>query len=431
MKKLLVILGKELLLGLTDPITLLFAVAMPLVVTALIELAFGNLVLGRGVPDAVIPAAIVNKDQGGQWGNLGEMLSGIVISGTQVSGISDDIPFELFQVRQMEDEAQARRMVEREELVAALVIPSDFSETLSVERATLDLYINDRYILRGQAFQNLVHTLANMISTGEITARTTAQGLMAYPRARAELQAGQHDEAMTELVRVAVMPASTPIRVQLVSGVEQRHRLELAHYLAAAFAVFFTGFTGLIASASLLQERAQWTLQRMLCTPTRTGIILAGKALGTYLKGLIQIGVLLGSMTFVEGIKGGSRMPQPAIDPLGLFLLILALAAAATGFGVAISGLARTYAQAGSYGRGILVLMGLTGGIFFPVELFPGALQAISRATYHFWAMDGYLKLATGGNVITIMPHLLVLGAMASLFFALGGWRMWRREAFS
>ncbi len=73
MKKLLAILWKDVFLRYTDPAVLLLAIALPLVITALIQLAFGDLVLGRGLPDVGIPVAIVNQDLGSQWGNLGQI----------------------------------------------------------------------------------------------------------------------------------------------------------------------------------------------------------------------------------------------------------------------------------------------------------------------------------------------------------------------
>jgi ABC-2 type transport system permease protein len=427
MRKLLAILWKEVVLRFTDPTVLLLAIAMPLAITALVELAFGNLVLGRGIPNMNIPVGVVNQDQGGQWGNFGEIFSQVIISGTETSALPDDLNFELFTLREIEDEARARRMVEREKLIAALFIPPDFSQALANERATIRMYINDRYMFRGVAFEGVVETLANMISTGEVTVRATVKGLMGQPGMRAQLESGELDETLADLALTAAMPESNPIKVHLASNVSQPAQIELTHYLAAAIAILFSGYTALLGSASLLQEKAQWTLQRMVITPTRPGIILGGKALGTYLKGLIQMGALVGGMTAMEWMLSSGPSQAPKINLLGLFLLILVVVAAATGFGVAVAGFARTYAQAASYGAGILLLMALAGGVFFPVGLFPQPMQAVSRLTFHYWAMDGYLRLAFGGSATSILPHIVILGAMGLLLVTIGGWLMRRR----
>jgi ABC-2 type transport system permease protein len=425
-RKLLAILWKDVALRFTEPTVLLLAIVMPLGITALIELAFGNLVLGRGIPDTNIPVGIVNQDQGGRWGDFGQIFPA-VLSGAEATASPAAPPFELFRVIEIQDVARARRMVDREELTAALWIPPDFSQALENEQATVTIYINDRYVFRGVAFQSLVGLVANVISTGETTVRTTVEGLLPDPRTRAQLESGQLDEAVADLVRIAVTPESNPIKVERVDGVGLSTQVDLVYYLASALAIFFSGYTALVGSASLLQEKDQGTLQRTLSTPTRPAIILAGKALATYLKGLIQMGVLLGGMIVMEWLAGHGPTPGPKINLFGLALLVPAVVAAATGIGVAIAGFAGTYAQAANYGRAVFLLMGLAGGIFFPVSLYPRPLQALSRLTYHFWAMDGALKMALGGSVIGIVPHLLVLVTMGVLFFSVGSWLLRRR----
>jgi ABC-2 type transport system permease protein len=429
-KKFLVIARKEIALRFTDPVVLLLTIVMPLLITVLIDLAFEGIVLGRGIPDTNIPVGIVNQDQGGQWGDFGEVFARAMLPGTETSVLPSDSPFELFTVLEIEDETQARRLVEREKLIAALLIPPDFSEALLGESATIRVYINDRYAFRGVAFRNMVETLANLISTGEAALRTTLKAFVQDPHTRSQLESGALNEPIAELALTAVMPASNPIKIQRVSDVGQPAQIKLTHYLAAAIAISFTGFTALVGSASLLQEKAQWTLQRMFITPTRPGVILGGKTLGTYLNGLLQMGVLVVGMSAVEWLLSSNPSPGPRIDLLGLAVLIFAVVAAATGVGVAIAGLARTYAQAANYGRAALLLMGLAGGIFIPVELFPRPFDVLSRITFHYWAMNGYLKLALGGSVIGILPQVLILVMMGLLLFAVGGWLLRRRVGF-
>jgi len=424
-RKLLAILWKDVVLRFTDPGVLLLAIALPLAITALIELAFGNLVLGRGMPDTTIPVGIVNQDQGGRWGNIGEILPYAIISGTQESAYRSTMDAQLFTTGGLDDEAKARRMVEREELMAALFIAPGFSQDLANGRATISTYINDRYMFRGVAFKSLVEMVAGLISTGEVTVRATVQGLLQQPGMRGRLESGELDETLADLAVTAAMPESNPIKVRVADSVGEPAQMELTHYLAAAVAIFFAGYTALLGSASMLREKAQGTLQRMYTTATRPGIVLAGKTLAPYLKGLIQMGALMASITAIEWAMGG-RTTQSA-DVVGVCLLIVTGVAAATGIGVLAAALARTYAQAATYGSGVLLVMALAGGIFFPVDLFPRPMQVVSRITFHYWAMDGYVTLALGGGLIDVWPHLVVLGLGGLLLVGIGGWLLWRR----
>jgi ABC-2 type transport system permease protein len=427
-RKLLVIAWKEIVLRFTDPMVLLLTIVVPLALAALVGLAFGDFVLGRGIPDVDIVVGIVNHDQGGQWGNFGQIFEQVMIRET--SPFPGDPLFELFAVRQLDDEDQARRMVEREELIAAVIIPSDFSQALETGGATVHLWVNGRSDIRGAAFEDVVETLANRISTAKAAVVTTVRGLAQYPPTRIQLEAGTLDEAIADLAVTATMPASNPIKVQRLGDVGQSARIRLTHYLTAAMAILFTGFTGLVGSASLLQEKAQGTLQRMHITPTRPAIILGGKTLGTYLSGLIQVTALIVGAIVMDRVLGAGSGQDVRIDLLGLSVLALSVVAAATGAGVGIAAFARTYAQAANYGRALLMLMGLIGGIFFPVELFPRSVQVVTRLTFHYWGMDGYARLAAGEGVIGLLPNVLVLTMMASLFFGVGNWLLRRRVGF-
>jgi ABC-2 type transport system permease protein len=436
MKKLLVIARNEIILRYADPVVLIFSIIMPFVIAALIYLAFGNVILGRSIPEARVPIGIVNQDRGSAWGNFGQLFVHTLIPDPARPALSASLPLQFFAVREVANETKARRLVEREELIAALIIPPDFSESLAVEHAVVEVYVSGRENILGMAFKSVVETLANAVSGGEVAARTTAQGLLANPRTRAEMQIGLLNDAMANLVYAAALPESNPIQIQSVPPVALLPQIKLAHYLAATIAIMFIGFTALMVSAAIFNDKAQWTLQRMYTTPTRPGILLGGKILGTYLITLIQLVALVGGMTIMEWLKGtnatdglGTGSPL-GIDLLGLVVLILAVTIAAMGVGVVIAGLAGTYTQAANYGRAFLVLMGLAGGIFFPVELFPPPLDLLSRFTFQYWAMAGYLKLAQGGSATSILLHCLVLTAMGVLFFVVGGYSLRRRIEF-
>ncbi len=431
MKKLLVIAWKEIALRFTDPLMLAFALGMPLVLAALIDLSFGDLVLSRGIADKSIPVGIVNQDRGGAWGNFGELFFSALSHTPDASTPTEDMPFELFSVQRIADETLARRMVEREELLAALLVPPDFSEAVAAERATVTVYVNGADSVRGVAFKSVVETLSNMITAGEVAVRTTVTAFRRYSRTRAELEAGRLDKVMEDLALAAARPASNPIKIQVITQSAPSTAIQLTRYLAAAITILFAGFAGLVGSAALLQERAQGTLQRMYVTPTRSGIILGGNALGTYLSGLVQMGVLVMGMAALETVLSNGPSRAPRLDVPGLLILILALIGAATGFGTIVAALARTFGQAVNYGGACLFLMGLVGGVFFPAQLFPRPFDVLSRLTFHYWAMDGYLQLALGNGLISILPHTIVLAAMGVGFFVAGNCLLRRRIEFA
>ena len=188
MKKLFVIARNEIILRYADPTVLIFSVFMPLTIAALIYLAFGNVVLGRGIPEAKVPVGIINRDRGGEWGNFGQLFVRALIPDSASHAFLPASLLQLFSVQQFSDETQARSLVERDELVAVLLIPPDFTESLAVERAEVEVYISGRENILGMAFKSVVETLANSISSEfarpSITKLTTVPAMLRINKGR-------------------------------------------------------------------------------------------------------------------------------------------------------------------------------------------------------------------------------------------------------
>lgn len=421
-----------------DPIMWLLMLALPLAIDALIVLSFGDMVMGRALPEAAVPVAIVNQDRGCRWGRFGEVYERVLLPGSEVPapflelvGTDDenlassatDIRA-LYRARLLDDPDEARHLVGGGELAAALLIPPDFSEALIAERAGVTVVIDGQRDAQGAAFAGAVEALSNLVSTSEVTVRTTMSVLERQPATRYLLQRGQLHDALSEIAVRAAMPGSSPIAIAHEPVAASRPAIPLTHQMAAAIAVLFIGFAGLLGSASLLKQEAQYTLQRMAVSPTPFGAIVVGVAAGTIVTAMVYATALVGGMALAERVLGARPARVASLDPVGLFLLVIAASAAATGYGLLVAGLCPSYARAANLGRGILVLGALLGGTFFPVSALPPAARTLARGTFHYWAIEGYTTLAHGGGTVELAAHALILVAMALAMGALGTWRL-------
>lgn len=419
MKKLALVAWNELQVLVRDPLLWLLALAAPLLVAALISLAFGDLVLGQALPAARIAVGIVNADQGGAWGNLGAIFERVFL-GDEEAPLPPELRFPIFAGRAVADEAAARRLLAGGRLYAALIIPPDFSEALAQERATVYVLVGGHDPALAGAFVAAVETVAQSIALGEVTIRTAANGLLAHGRTRAQLSAGRFDAALTDLALAALQPSAQPVQIERRPGPNRPPPIRLTHYLAVAIALTMLGLTSLLISATVFQEQAQWTLQRSLMTPTPPAIILLGKTAGAFATGLVQVLALIGGLALLEWALHGVDAAGARLAPLGLSGLILAALIAVTGYGLLIAGLTRSYPQTLYLGGALLIVSGLVGGIFFPTEQLPPALQGLARASYQFWAMDAYLRLARGADGRAIWPNLAALVGFGLATAALG-----------
>ena len=98
----------------------------------------------------------------------------------------------------------------------------------------------------------------------------------------------------------------------------------------------------------------------------------------------------------------------------GIFILTLATAFAATGYGVMVGTLATTEHQAAIMGSLSILLLSALGGIWVPSYVMPEVMRNISVWSPLNWSLEGFYKLfLRGGHV----PHILPDAFKLLLFF--------------
>jgi ABC-2 type transport system permease protein len=174
-------------------------------------------------------------------------------------------------------------------------------------------------------------------------------------------------------------------------------------------AIMFLMFTATAGGRSVLAERDAGTLPRMLASPTSPAQVLGGKVMGTYTTGVGQMGILLLASGLIFGVRWG--------EPLAVTLVVLALVAAATGWGMVIAAYARTPGQANAIGTMMALIFGGLAGNFVPRQLLPEFLQKVSYITPNAWGLEAFGALSAGGGLADVVVSSVALLAMAAVLF--------------
>ena len=182
----------------------------------------------------------------------------------------------------------------------------------------------------------------------------------------------------------------------------------LAPSMALLFLIYTTSSVG---GRSILAEREEGTLPRMLTTPSTTAQVLGGKVFGIFLIGVVQVSILVVVSSLMFSLNWG--------DPLAVFLLILCAVAGATGWGILLASIAKTPGQVASLGTALMLLFGILGGSFTGTAGLPGVMGIISKITPNAWAQEGFIELAGQGTLIDILPSMGGLLVMAVVLFAI------------
>ena len=135
-------------------------------------------------------------------------------------------------------------------------------------------------------------------------------------------------------------------------------------------------------AALFAYERQQGTLRRLLTTPSSKATFLLGTISGQVAMALVQMLLLVGFGILAMGLTWGR-------EPFALFVILLCSALAAAAFGTMMGTFIKTEGQA----NGLSILFGmvfaLMGGCWYPLELFPPAIQQAVKILPTTWAMQG------------------------------------------
>src|ERR1019366_2373897 len=212
--------------------------------------------------------------------------------------------------------------------------------------------------------------------------------------------------------RTPVRSAATLTPISIADVSTRSRQLDAGTFYAAGMAVFFLFFTVQFGISSVLEERRDGTLARMLVAPIRRGAILAGKLLTSLVLGCVSMAVLAVATHFLLSAHWGNA--------LGVALLIVAGVLAATATMTLVATLARTPDQAQNWQGMVALVMGMLGGTFFPVAQAGGVLAAVSLVTPQAWFLRGIDNLTGGagpgavlGPVAAILAFAAVAGSLA------------------
>ncbi len=404
MRKIFLIGMKDLRLAFRDPTALLLMLLAPFLLTLGMGFVTGAF-SGGGTGLEQMPVALVNQDEG----ELGQALVDIFQSPELAELLAPSL---------LDDPAAARQQVDADLTTAAVIIPPGFSAsilpssggTASGDVVEIELYANPARPTGAGIIQTIVEEFVGRVEIGKIGAETAltqlvASGLLA-PDPAALAATGQ---------KLGVQIASdegglAAITIHKTRATNEATKFNILAYMAPGMALMFLMFTVTYGGRSLLAERAQGTLPRLLVTPTAISQVLAGKVLGIFLTGTAQMAILIAATSLLFRLQWG--------DPLGVAALILATVFGATGWGVVLTAIARTPAQAANLGTALMLIFGILGGSFFQLSNLPGWMQIVSRLTPNRWGIDGFTTLALGGGLGDLGGTLLGLLVMGGALFS-------------
>ncbi len=161
---------------------------------------------------------------------------------------------------------------------------------------------------------------------------------------------------------------------------------------------------------SLLDEKQEGMLKKLLCSPIPPDYILFGKLVFANIISIIQLTIMFIYAWLIFGLDIMHHLPS-------LVLMIFTIAFACSGFGVVLASFAKTRQQVQGFSTIIVLVMSAIGGSMIPIFAMPQILQKIAVFTVNYWGIQGiydiFWKLVPLTD-ITFLSRVFVLLCIGS-----------------
>jgi ABC-2 type transport system permease protein len=362
------IAAKDLRLRIRDRSAFILGILAPLVLSYIFFLVFGPATSSQGLG---LEYGVVDEDQSEVSTSFTSVLESAAAEG-------------VLELSVFEDQAAADGALEEGDVDAYFLVPQGLGEAVFANRSATVEVVGDADAPNStQIAASFAERFSSGIAASQLAVVTaaTVEGIQVTPDF---VQSFSQD------------PSEAGMNYVLTDQTATTKQLDAPTFFAAGMAVFFLFFTVQFGVTGLLEEQRDGTLARLLAAPIGRFSVVAGKAIVSFLLGIISMGVLVVATTFLMDATWGA--------PLGVALLVVAGVLAAVGIMGLVASFAKTPEGAGNLGSIIAVILGMLGGTFFPIAASGGILASLTYLTPHAWFMRGLADLSSDAPWTSALP---------------------------
>ena len=157
--------------------------------------------------------------------------------------------------------------------------------------------------------------------------------------------------------------------------------------------------------ASLLTEKEEGTLRKLLVSPIHPNQIIFGKTISANVVSFLQLVMMMVYSYFVFKLNIFENVPA-------LILVILGTVFACSSFGIFLAAIAKTRQQVDVMSRFIVLGMSAIGGSMVPSFIMPEWMQKISVISVNYWSIQGFYDVFWRRLPLTDPTFLLRIGIL-------------------
>ena len=392
---------KDLRLFVTDRIAMGSFLLFPFLFVTLFSFILGDV----GTQDERLTLHLLSEEDTGG-------LSHHIIDAMETDEPDELEPGELVLI-EAEDYESAYRSVVRNESQGFLVFPEDFTDGLTLGYgSTVRVIVDPEATYDRAALNAIAETIAFQVGLQQVV-RDAITGLTL----QAWLDSGDSDRIMTETPSLLAVQGGVAMRPSLIEyEVEKVGEVvaeEPSNYVVPGYLVMFVFMAAAFSAETIVRERQNQTLERLLSASVRREAILGGTFAGIAAKGIVQIGVFWTVGIVIFGLDIG-------YSPVAVLLLSFLMVLMSASFALMLATLARTQRSAGSIALVTSLVAAPLGGCWWPLFITPRWMQFLAKLTPHGWATTGFNKLLVfSADLTSVVPEMIALTVFGAVFAAI------------
>lgn len=378
---------KDLMITLKNKRTVIMFIIMPLTLITVLGMALSSVFSDNKTSIKSFDIAIADED----GGSYGKQFKAFLAS--------DNIK-KIINVKDLSyNEALAK--VKKGDIPVLIKIPKGYSDAITKGGSmNLEIYKDPGEDLDGKIVESLVesYTKASSSVSGAVKA--------AYPVFEAQ---GLNSSVLIPKLMASLEASNSSLKESSISS----NSLSAIQYYSAAMLVMYILFVAMTGTSSIIEEREQKTLLRLMGSSAKRSTIISGKILGFFFIGVFEVLVIILFTKFLFKVDWGSSLPAVALISASMLL-------ASCGIAITIATIFKSSRAVEAFSSPFVMIISFVGGSMFPIYTMPDTMQKIAKLAPNNWALRGYLDVMQGGGINSALTPALVLCSIGIVLLIFG-----------
>jgi ABC-2 type transport system permease protein len=385
---------KDLRIVMRDKKALMLLILMPAVIIFILGSALGG-VMNEDYSVKKFSIAVVNKDDG--------IMSQIFINEILRNEMSK--MFNTFVV----DKNKGEEMLKDKKIPSVIIIPENFSNDVDSGK---QVSLTVKSGLENKIKTNIVKAVAGGFAQNlslNYGAAYSILGVVDKNKVPINISSQSGVSKATALMSEIQKKIGSQMIKFTSSDQEKQKTTTAMQYYSSAMLVMFLLFGANMGTKTIVEERENKTLGRVMSTRVNRFSLITGKTIGLIFICLAQALVLIVFTGLIYGADWGN-IP-------GVIIVTLCSVFAASGFGVLVAAVSKTSKMADGLGMLFIQLSTMLSGGMVPL---PASMKTLSMCTLNWWAHQSYIDLMVGSGVLAVLPYCGVLVAIGVVLLGIG-----------